>query len=286
MLSEQQLEVLLNILQSTKSFEAIGLIFKKCFGKPEQFKAACVICTLIEGNLLTQTQRLVGFYLLYDFYRHESLPTTPFQLLLIEIVEKTTDQVELKFLLHLISSVPKELPKQSAQSFKQSCDPSEQPTLPDLAALRRMRQERAPGVSKGIGLRPVIKDDSEEGYWVLPDSDDAQLGVSTEELTLLSLEPAWARCTPPLLEPTIDEPFWLSPPQLLSEPLWDYTMCALHLTPFLNERKICPFQNGRQMGSTYMKIGVQRLKTTCPAEAQIARCPRRKSSWPRRWRPR
>ena len=225
MLSQQELESLLNILkESTKSFEAIALSFYKHFGKPEQFKAGCVICMLIEDNLLTQTQRLVGFYLLYDIYRHESLPTTPFVPLVVEIVEKTLDEVERKFLLQFLSSLPKELPKQSVQSFLQSCDPNEQPAIPDLDAFRRMHQESAPGVSKAhsIGLRPIIKDDSEESYWVL--SDDTQLGVSSEELTLLSLEPAWARCVPPLLEPTIDEVFWLSPPQLLSEPLWDYTM--------------------------------------------------------------
>ena len=231
MLSQQELESLLNILkESTKSFEAIALTFYKHFGKPEQFKAGCVICMLIEDNLLTQTQRLVGFYLLYDIYRHESLPTTPFVPLVVEIVEKTTDEVERKFLLQFLSSLPKELPKQSVQSFLQSCDPAEHPAIPDLDAFRRMHQESAPGVSKAnsIGLRPVIKDWSDEGYWVLPDGDDLtqSLGLSSEELTLLSLEPAWCRVVPPLLEPTIDETFWLSPPQILSEPLWDYTMCA------------------------------------------------------------
>ena len=227
MLSEPDLKSLLNILkESTKSFDAIALMFHKRFGKREQFKAGCAVCMLIEDNLLTQTQRLVGFYLLYDIYRHESLPTTPFVPLVVEIVEKTTDEVERKFLLQFLSSLPKELPKQSAQSFLQSCDPAEQVPIPDLDAVRRMHQESAPSVSKAnsIGVRPVIKDGSDEGS----DGDDLtqSLGLSSEELTLLSLQPAWCRVVPPLLEPTIDETFWLTPPQILSEPLWDYTMCA------------------------------------------------------------
>ena len=192
---------------------------------------------LIQDNLLTQTQRLVGFYLLYDIYRQESEATTPFVPLVLEMVEKTHDMAEKKFLLQFLSSLPKELPKQSVQGFLQSCDPTEQPVTPDMDALRRMHQESAPVVSAAgaLGIRPVINDTSDEGYWVAPlpstdETDDvsgvSDLDLKPEELTLLSLEPAWARPVPPLLEPTVDEVFWLAPSQLLSEPLWDYMMCA------------------------------------------------------------
>lgn len=54
----------------------------------------------------------------------------------------------------------------------------------------------------------------------------ASLDLSAEEITLLSLEPAWCRPEPPLLEPAVDEVFWLHPPHSLCEPMWDYTMCA------------------------------------------------------------
>ncbi|CAK9073942.1 unnamed protein product [Durusdinium trenchii] len=182
---------------------------------------------LIQDNLLTQTQRLVGFYLLYDIYRNDSLPTTPFVPLVVEVVEQTNDVVERKFLLQFLSSLPKELPKQSVQSFLQSCD-AEHPAIPDLDAFRRMHQESAPGVSAqaALGVRPVINDRSDEGFWVSEENDPTGLELNPEELTLLSLEPAWSRPVPPLLEPTVDEVFWLTPPHLLSEPLWDYTMCA------------------------------------------------------------
>lgn len=238
MLSQQELDNLLTILKEpNKPFEQIAQTFYRSFTKPDQFKAGCVICMLIQDNLLTQTQRLVGFYLLYDIYRQETEATTPFVPLVLEMVETTNDMAERKFLLQFLSSLPKELPKQSVQGFLQSCDPAEDPVIPDLDALRRMHQESAPVVNsaQALGLRPVINDKSDEGYWVPSDPsredfDDlsavSDLQLKPEELTLLSLEPAWARPVPPLLEATVDEVFWLSPSQLLSEPLWDYTMCA------------------------------------------------------------
>ena len=235
MLSEQELDLLLNILKEPqKPFEAIATSFYRSFAKPDQFKAGCVICMLIQDNLLTQTQRLVGFYLLYDIYRNEGQATTPFVPLVMEIVEQTSDMVERKFLLQFLVSLPKELPKQSVQTFLQSCDPDSDLALPDLDAFRRMHQESAPAVnaSAGLGVRPVLNDSSDEAYW-RSSSDISNvcsfteaLELNSEELTLLSLEPAWARPVPPLLEPTVDEVFWLSTPQLLSEPLWDYSMCV------------------------------------------------------------
>ena len=215
---------------------------------------------LIQDNLLTQTQRLVGFYLLYDIYRHEtSEGTTPFVPLVLEMVEQTNDMAERKFLLQFLSSLPKELPKQSVQCFLQSCDPAEQPVVPDLDALRRMHEESAPKMSSAadLGIRPVVNDKSDEGYWVslvsgtdeIDDLSGSGLELKSEELTLLSFEPAWARPVPPLLEPTVDEVFWLSPSQLFSEPLWDYTMCA-----------------DTSLGAEVRELLAKAVKTTLPPE--------------------
>ncbi|CAE8614110.1 unnamed protein product [Polarella glacialis] len=234
MLSPQELDTLLNLLkESGKPFESIAQSFYKNFPKSEQFKVGCVICMLLQDQLLTQTQRLVGFYLLYDIYRNETLPTTPFVPIVLETVEQTSDVVERKFLLQFLTSPPKELPKQSVKDFLTGCDPSEFPTIPDLDAFRRMHQEGAPQVIAGLalGIRPCVRDRSDESYWVPTTGDDAEeiasgLDLNSEELTLLSLEPTWSRPVPPLLETTVDEVFWLSVPHLLCEPMWDYTMCA------------------------------------------------------------
>eukprot|EP00931_Biecheleriopsis_adriatica_P088678 TRINITY_DN6294_c0_g1_i1.p1 TRINITY_DN6294_c0_g1~~TRINITY_DN6294_c0_g1_i1.p1 ORF type:complete len:425 (-),score=95.93 TRINITY_DN6294_c0_g1_i1:109-1383(-) len=240
MLSSQELDMLLNLLkESGKPFENIAQSFYKGFPKSEQFKVGCVICMLLQDQLLTQTQRLVGCYLLYDIYRNETLPTTPFVPIVLETIEQTSDVVERKFLLQFLTSPPKELPKQSVRDFLAGCDPSELPTIPDLDAFRRMHQEGAPQVSKesSLGIRPCIRDGSDEAYWVPPpvppNADDVEdvggaagLDLSPQELTLLSLEPSWSRPVPPLLEPAVDEVFWLNVPHLLCEPMWDYTMCA------------------------------------------------------------
>mmetsp|Transcript_81782 Transcript_81782/g.227696 ORF Transcript_81782/g.227696 Transcript_81782/m.227696 type:complete len:430 (-) Transcript_81782:100-1389(-) len=245
MLSPQELDTLLSLLkEANKPFESIATSFYKSFPKSEQFKVGCAICMLLQDQLLTQTQRLVGFYLLYDIYRNENLPTTPFVPIVLETVERTNDLVERRFLLQFLTSLPKELPKQSVRSFLASHDVSEMPSIPDLDTFRRMHQEGAPQIhpSAALGVRPTIRDRSDEAYWApcpggaeaemgLPGNDGesaatALLELHPDELTLLSLEPAWSRPVPPVLEPVADEVFWINVPYILSEPMWDYSMCA------------------------------------------------------------
>lgn len=251
MLSAQELDTLLNLLkESDRPFESIAQSFYKSFPKSEQFKVGCVICMLLQDQLLTQTQRLVGFYLLYDIYRNEALPTTPFVPIVLETVEQTSDVVERKFLLQFLTSPPKELPKHSVRDVLASYDPAEVPTIPDLDAFRRLHQEGAPQVRAGasLGVRPSVRDRPDPAAWAplaaegasagsssssgevadqpRDPSGTAPLDLSPDELTLLSLEPAWSRPVPPLLEATADEVMWLHAPHILCEPMWDYTMCA------------------------------------------------------------
>lgn len=239
MLSPQELDTLLALLkESNKPFENIAQSFYRSFPKSEQFKVGCVICMLLQDQLLTQTQRIVGFYLLYDTYRNEQLPTTPFVPIVLETVEQTKDAVERKFLLQFLTSPPKELPKQSVRDFLAGHDPSEVPAIPDLDAFRRMHQEGAPEVSARAarGIRPALREDSEAAHWARPPAEESWpaedggvselLELSPEELTLLPYEPAWSRPVPPVLEAMADELFWLNVPHILCEPMWDYTMCA------------------------------------------------------------
>merc|ERR1711988_1990980 len=89
-------------------------------------------------------------------------------------------------------------------------------------------------LSAALGVRPAVRDRSNEAYWAQRgqgdsengDGDSTSLDLNPEELTLLSLEPAWSRPVPPVLEPAVDEIFWLHAPYILCEPMWDYTMCA------------------------------------------------------------
>lgn len=244
MLSPQELDNLLGLLgESTKSFESIAQSFYRAFNRPEQFRVGCVICMLLQDQLLTQVQRLVGFYLLYDAYRSEAqLPTTPFVPIVLETVERTKDPAERRFLLQFLTSPPKELPKQSARGFLAAHDLSEMPAVPDLDAFRRMHQEGAPRVSAAAaaGIRPTLRDRPDSST-VWATAEDQEVGPLTgkeqraaggplalvpEELTLLPFSPAWSRPVPPVLEATTDELFWLHVPHILCEPMWDYTMCA------------------------------------------------------------
>merc|ERR1719401_590457 len=110
---------------------------------------------------------------------NETLPTTPFVPIVLETVEQTRDAVERKFLLQFLTSPPKELPKQSVRDFLASHDPSEVPAIPDLDAFRRMHQEGAPQVSASAstGIRPTIRESSEEAQWTQPPTDEPSAPV-------------------------------------------------------------------------------------------------------------
>ena len=54
--------------------------FSKHFTKPNWFKACSTLCYLIEAQLLSRSQRVVAFYILYEVYRHENVvQMTPFE---------------------------------------------------------------------------------------------------------------------------------------------------------------------------------------------------------------
>mmetsp|Transcript_23826 Transcript_23826/g.51991 ORF Transcript_23826/g.51991 Transcript_23826/m.51991 type:complete len:426 (+) Transcript_23826:136-1413(+) len=239
MLTTQELNQLLEILkESNKTFEVIAQQFYKTFHKPDIFKVGCVISVLLQDRLLSPTQRMVGFYLLYDIHRNDDLQTTPFVPIVLESVEQTEDAAERRFLLQFLTSQPKDLLKQSVKDFLASHDPADVPGIPDLDAFRRMHQEEAPKVTEqeACGLRPALVEDSDDAWWARPPPEESwasdpntaceRMELSSEELTLLPLEPAWSRLVPPVLEATPDELNWLHVPQIMCEPMWDYTMCA------------------------------------------------------------
>eukprot|EP00929_Paragymnodinium_shiwhaense_P103826 TRINITY_DN67612_c0_g1_i1.p1 TRINITY_DN67612_c0_g1~~TRINITY_DN67612_c0_g1_i1.p1 ORF type:complete len:430 (-),score=84.12 TRINITY_DN67612_c0_g1_i1:108-1397(-) len=245
MLTHQELETLLRILGETeKTFEQLAQQFHKAFLKQDWFKVGCSISMLVQDELLSLSQRLVGFYLLYEIYRNDQVQTTPFVPIVLENVERTKSLVERRFLLAVLtSSSSKDLTKQTVKQFIAANEhPYDPPTLPDLQTFQRMHQEASPTVlpHQTTGVRPTIKDDSDERYWALvPEvelgflrscSEEALsselLKVHPDELSFSSLEPTFVRPVPPMLEPTADEVHWLNVPYVLNEPMWDYTMCA------------------------------------------------------------
>lgn len=222
MLSVAELETLLALLKDdSRPFEAIASSFYKAFPKSEQFKAGCTISMLIMDGVLTLNQRMVGFFLLYDIYRQESRHTSPFVPVVLDTIEAATEPVERKFLLQFLTSLPKDLPKQSVRAILRAFDPKESLALPDLAAFRRMHQQGVPKVTRAQGVRPVVLDPAPR--WC--DAPRPLEASDVGELGFASLEPPWCRPYPPLMEATVSELQWIHVPTL-AEPLWDSSMCA------------------------------------------------------------
>ena len=110
MLTSNELESLLSCLKETKgSFHDIAQSFYKRFPKNEQFRAGCAICMLLQDKLLSLPQRLIGYYLLYDIYRSETQQISPYVPVVLDAIQSTDDGRERRFLLHFLSSLPKDV---------------------------------------------------------------------------------------------------------------------------------------------------------------------------------
>ena len=103
MLNQSELTTLHQIVSDdTKTFESIAQLFQEKFEKFEQFKVGLSLWIMIKQNLLSLSQRLASFYIIYDMYKQEDSKTTPFIPLFLECLEKSTINIEKKMLKDLI----------------------------------------------------------------------------------------------------------------------------------------------------------------------------------------
>ena len=103
MLTQEELSTLHKIVSDdTKTFETIAQSFQNEFQKFEQFKVGLALWIMIKQNLLSLSQRLASFYIIYDMYKQEDSKTTPFIPLFLERLEKTNIIIEKKMLKDLI----------------------------------------------------------------------------------------------------------------------------------------------------------------------------------------
>ena len=103
MISQNDLSKLNQIISDdTKTFEYIASTFQKTFNKLDQFKIGLTLWVKIKENLLNLAQRLSTFYILYDMYKQEEVPTTPFVPLLLQCLETSNINIEKKMLISLI----------------------------------------------------------------------------------------------------------------------------------------------------------------------------------------
>ena len=97
MLTQSELSTLHQIVSDdSKTFETIAQSFQNSFQKLEQFKVGLSLWIMIKQNLLSLSQRLASFYIIYDMYKQEDSKTTPFIPLFLECLEKTNIIIEKK----------------------------------------------------------------------------------------------------------------------------------------------------------------------------------------------
>ena len=182
--TRKELHQLLAVLsEAERPLDAAFTQFLRVFSKVDHFKLGCAVCVLLRDNLLTQSQRIVAFYVLCDLYRNEASGVNPFLPAFLEPLEKLQKRgggnegggggggddaslaCERNFLTHLLCSPPSNRDaagKSASAIIADVGNPTRSQSLqvPDLATLRRMYEQRTPRVAGPCahGVRPVVLD--------------------------------------------------------------------------------------------------------------------------------
>jgi len=242
MLSVRELGNLLNVLgEEDKPLEQISAQFHKYFNKADQFKVGCCIYLMLQDNLLPKlTNRIAGFWILYDLYKGEPIASNPFLPIFVDTLQQkdSIEVAEKNLLLQLLGALPKELSKKSPKELSTTLHlpPDFQQTIPDLNSLRKLYLDRQPikqSTLRTSGISPILFDSFEENVFSASinqsnqsdsDKDDLSKNDFAEDLDLNRLEPQFFRPPPPLYHTVDDDVKWLNPEED-HEALWDFTMC-------------------------------------------------------------
>jgi len=232
--------------EDSKSLESVAKVFNQSITKSDHFKVGCVICILIQDNLLTRSERIVAFFLLCHMYRHGSF--NPFMLTFLDALERCSDNCERQFLVHLLCTPPsnREAAKKSVRKITEdfkALQKGNYSSLPDLEQFRALYRKHAPSVptARGGDLRPVIHDPVvptpifpiKTQRKKAPPPPETSLSVDQifalsgggHVLNFDSFTAPFERVPPPLLEPVSGEVAWINPddtPNLL----WDESLCT------------------------------------------------------------
>eukprot|EP00347_Sterkiella_histriomuscorum_P008145 403346208 len=248
MLNTQELQQLQFVLSDpTKTFEQCLQQFLK-FSKPEQFRACCTLCQLLETNQLSKSQRIIAFYILYQLYRHENVSSTPFEAVVLSSfqtclhhINTATNQVgeenqlkaEFKLLTDFLVSIPK-MSKQQIYQYIQEVENSKDPVevpIPDINQYIKIYQEKMPKLSgpKAFSITGILQDYDDQEEYAPPESGIPFDQIGEDELQSHYFPPNILRPLPvEELEPADSgyddmETFWLVP-GMLPEPYWDFNM--------------------------------------------------------------
>lgn len=79
MLSSKEVASLLTALDDhSNSFENVAMGFSRLFPKTDYFRVASSLFLLLQNRVLSLGSRLNSYYILYDLYKSEPLPSNPF----------------------------------------------------------------------------------------------------------------------------------------------------------------------------------------------------------------
>ena len=253
MLNQSELGTLHQIVSDdTKTFESIAQSFQNSFEKFEQFKVGLCLWIMIKQNLLSLSQRLASFYIIYDIYKQEDSKTTPFIPLFLECLEKSTINIEKKMLKDLIefNSFSN---KVTVRDFIENGKNMENIIIPedDLKQYWRMHesskvksiQENSDFISpvlydnsdleaeQNFGNKDIINNDvtqNVQNQENMPIFDISKM--SPEELNFDSIEPNFLTYYPNSNNQFFqEEPMWILP-TLKYDFIWDFTMAPVQDT--------------------------------------------------------
>ena len=252
MLNQSELATLHQIVSDdTKTFESIAQLFQEKFEKFEQFKVGLSLWIMIKQNLLSLSQRLASFYIIYDMYKQEDSKTTPFIPLFLECLEKSTINIEKKMLKDLIEFNSFST-KITVREFIENGKSLENINIPenDLKQYWRMHeshkdkciQENTDFISPvlydnsdleidNLGNKDIINNDvtqNVQNQENMPIFDISKM--SPEELNFDSIEPNFLTYYPNSNNQFFqDEPMWILP-TLKYDFIWDFTMAPVQDT--------------------------------------------------------
>ncbi len=104
MLSSNDLSKLYKIISDdNQTFEAITQSVKESFTKSEQFKVGLTLCILLKDNILSLSQRIISYYILYEMKKNEKLEVTPFLPLILELLNYSRNKTEQSFLIDFLN---------------------------------------------------------------------------------------------------------------------------------------------------------------------------------------
>ena len=253
MLNQSELTTLHQIVSDdTKTFESIAQLFQEKFEKFEQFKVGLSLWIMIKQNLLSLSQRLASFYIIYDMYKQEDSKTTPFIPLFLECLEKSTINIEKKMLKDLIEFNSFST-KITVREFIENGKNMDNINIPenDLKQYWRMHeshkdkciQENTDFISpvlydntdldidNNLDNKDIINNDvtqNVQNQENMPIFDISKM--SPEELNFDSIEPNFLTYYPNSNNQFFqDEPMWILP-TLKYDFIWDFTMAPVQDT--------------------------------------------------------